>query len=365
MSAVRVRPGVRRRLVLFAVLGVAAVGFTAVRYAGLGDGVLEGSYRVRVDLAEAGGIFPAAEVTYRGVPVGRIGDVVPTRDGIAVDLEIEGRWRIPADARAEVHNRSAVGEQYLDLVPPDADGPFLTEGSVIPRERTRTPLPEQELLSSLDRFVGSVDTEDLGTVVSELGTAFSGRGDELGELLDGSSAFVAQARSHLDETTRLLQHSATVLGTQQDQASSISSFTRSLAELAATVRGRDAELRTVVDDGAGLADELSALLTDLEPVAPGFLGNVAILGDVANRNIDALEQILVALPYNVSSTQVAARNGKAQFSLQLTPTPAACQRGYIPPRQWRSTRDLTVKLPDFTIGCADPKLNPRGSAQVP
>lgn len=365
MRRVRWAPGVRRRLVVFAVLGAIAVGFTGVRYAGVGDGAFSDSYRVRVDLAEAGGIFPAAEVTYRGVPVGRVGEVVPTRDGIAVELKIDGKWKIPADARAEVHNRSAVGEQYLDLIPDDAAGPFLVEGSVIPRERTRTPLPEQELLASLDRFVGSVDTEDLSTVVTELGAAFSGRGDELGELLDGASEVVGAARANLDQTTGLLRHSATLLRTQQDQASSIASFSRSLAAISRTVRGKDSELRTVIDDGAGLFNELGTLLVDLKPVAPDFFSQFATLARLTGANTDALEQALVAFPHSVVTTPIGARDGKAQFTLQLTPNPTVCQRGYIVPKAWRSTHDLADVLPNFTVGCADPKLNQRGSAQVP
>ena len=64
----------RLQLVVFAVIAVLVIGFTAVRYANLGRLVgLRGYYVVQLELANAGGIFPQANVTYRGVSVGRVG----------------------------------------------------------------------------------------------------------------------------------------------------------------------------------------------------------------------------------------------------------------------------------------------------
>lgn len=350
---------------IFAIVGAIAVGYSGARYAQLTDKITVSTYDVRLDLADSGGIFPGAEVSYRGVPIGRVGQVVPAGDGIRADLVIRKEWRVPADTRAEVHNRSAVGEQYVDLVPAHENGPYLRDGSTIPRDHTSTPLPEQELLASLDRFVGSVNTADLATVVGELGTGFEGNGDAIGRLLDGSTALVNAARTNLPATVSLLDHTAIVLRTQEQQTSSIRSFSHSLAQLTDTFRTHDQQVRTLIRDGSGLAVELSATLRGFEPDFDVLTQNLAVLGGIAGRGVRSLEQILVAFPYNVSTAPQGARNGQAQFTLQLAQSPEACQKGYVPPQLWRSTQEIWPVAPNYDVGCADPKLNQRGSAHVP
>ena len=70
------RRSTRIQLVVFVVIAVLVIGFTAVRYANLGRLLgLRGYYVVHLELANGGGIFPQANVTYRGVAVGRVGAV--------------------------------------------------------------------------------------------------------------------------------------------------------------------------------------------------------------------------------------------------------------------------------------------------
>ena len=77
-------------------------------------------------MAESGGIFPKASVSYRGVEIGKVGDMRVTPTGLEVDLEIEkDSPDVPASALAVIANRSAVGEQYVDLEPPRDGGPYL------------------------------------------------------------------------------------------------------------------------------------------------------------------------------------------------------------------------------------------------
>ena len=66
-----------------------------------------------------------------------------------------------------VGNRSAVGEQYLDLQPRSDTGPYLRDGSTIARADTRIPLPATTLIVSLDRLVRSVPKKDLRITVDE------------------------------------------------------------------------------------------------------------------------------------------------------------------------------------------------------
>ena len=173
---------VKAQLIAFATLTAVGVSYVGAEYTGLVDEVLDRGYTVRADFADSGGVFPGAEVTYRGVPVGKVGALRLTgSDGVSVTLDIEdGAPRIPADTLAVVANRSAVGEQYVDLQPRASRGPYLLEGSTIPRESTRVPLSTTDMVLSLDRLVNSVGKDDLRVTVDELGKAFAGTGPNLG-----------------------------------------------------------------------------------------------------------------------------------------------------------------------------------------
>lgn len=359
------RRSIRTRLTLFAVLSLVMVAFTGARYAQLTDRVLDTTYLVSAELEVSGGIFENAEVTYRGVPVGRVESVELTDTGVVARLDIRNEWKIPDDAQAHVRNRSAVGEQYVDLVPQRTGSPYLKDGSRLDTSRTSTPLPEEELVRTIDTFVRSVNLRDLRVVVSELGTGFRGSAQDLQALLDGTHAFVAEAEAHLPETIELLRHTRTVLGTQQQNASNLRSFAHSLALVTGTLRKQDPAIRGVIRHGAPTARELTGLVNGLALTVPELLGNMAVLGRATLPQLPGLAHALAILPYDVAAIQAIIRDRRSYLGLALNPTPNVCQKGYIPPDKWRSTNDLSVVPPPNGVHCAEPGKVWRGSEHAP
>ena len=130
------------QLLAFAVVAVLGMSYLGFKYVGLDRLILGSGYDVAADFKDSGGIFVNAEVTYRGVAVGRVSDMKLIDDGVRVVLTMEpGADKIPADTKAVVATRSAVGEQYVLLQPDDDKGPYLKDGSVIPKDRTSIPVP--------------------------------------------------------------------------------------------------------------------------------------------------------------------------------------------------------------------------------
>ena len=75
-----------------------------------------GQYKLYADLPRSGGLYETANVTYRGTQIGKVTGVEPTENGVRATMSIDNSFKIPADATANVHSVSAIGEQYLDLV---------------------------------------------------------------------------------------------------------------------------------------------------------------------------------------------------------------------------------------------------------
>ena len=358
-------PGLRQRLIVFGLLSALAVVWVGAKYARVTEYVLPSTYTVNVDLAASGGIFQGAEVTYRGVAVGRVGTVGLTATGVRAHILVDKDVHIPADVDAHVHNRSAVGEQYIDLVPASGGGPELGEGDVIPASRTSIPLGEEVLVKNLDEFAASVPLEDLRTVVTELGDGFGGTGEDLAKLIDGSDQLVRAATESLPATLSLLDSGTTVMRTQVRQASDLQAFANGLARFTGDVRSGDADLRRLLDVTPGAARELTSFTRELDKVLPDFLANLIVIGRIQASHLPHLEQFLVAFPWAVPGTVAGARHGRAMFVLQTDSEHPVCSQGYIPSSRWRSTHDNSYAAPDHSLQCTDPAAVQRGSRYAP
>ncbi|WP_043718427.1 MCE family protein [Kutzneria sp. 744] len=317
--------GVRLKVVAFLLIGLAAVAVVAARYVGLFG---SGGYTVTMKLADAGGIFPNAEVTYRGVPVGRVHTVDLADDGVDVALDLN-QYDIPQDVEATVANRSAVGEQYVDLKPRRPDGPTLHQGSVIPQSATKIPLPAQTLLTNIDSLVQSVPEDSLHTLVDELDTATHGTTTDLQTLLDSTHSFVGAATEHMPQLTQLVQDSATVLHTQNDEAQALTQFGANAKLIADQLRSSDADLRSLIGTVPQLSVQVSQLIRDTDPSLGVLIANLLSTATVALGRHDALQELLISAPPAIAAGANAIAGGTANFGLSLTFfDPLGCTAGY-------------------------------------
>ncbi|HWC78691.1 MAG TPA: MlaD family protein [Pseudonocardiaceae bacterium] len=359
---------VRVRLLIFAVITAVAVVYAGFQYVGLGSlfGV-HGSV-VTVQLADSGGIFVNAEVTYRGVTVGRVGTMRVAGSGIAVQLDLDpSAPKIPASSRAVVADRSAVGEQYIDLEPTTGAGPYLTDGSVIPQRRTATPMAPQTLLTDLDQLATSVPAGSLHTVIGQLGIAFGNTGPALSTLLDATDSLTQSAVQHLPQTDSLLDDANTVLATQQAEASQITSFSTSLNLLAGQLKQSDPTIRSLISELPPVAQQIDDLLrrsgTDMGVV----LANLLTTAQITETRTKAITQMLVEWPYAVAAQSSTNPGGVPRLGFVLDFfDPMPCTNGYNTTE--RPGGDVTPKAPDEQAYCAEPAssgIDVRGANNAP
>ncbi|NEA22865.1 MCE family protein [Actinomadura bangladeshensis] len=364
--------GVIIQLIAFAVITVVGVAIVSVNYIGLGRGLLGKQYVAYVDLTDSGGVFTNAEVTYRGVPVGRVGPIELTKDGIRVKLLLERGERIPREGtKAVVANRSAVGEQYIDLEPTKKNGPYLDEGDAytIPKERTTLPVSTAELLRNVDSLVGSVNTKDLGVIVDELNKAFSGSAEDLQSILDDTDRLLKTANEAYPDTKQLLDNSVTVLDTQRGQAANIQGFARNLNELTRSLRNDDPALRKTIDGVPGAVDETHKAINQLAPTLPVLLANLTTTGQVISSRQAGLRSLFILYPVTVAGAfTVTPGDGTQHLGLDLNiDSPPPCTEGYEKVKH-RWPQDTSPKKPALDAGCKAPHSAPtavRGSRNFP
>ena len=328
------RRSVKIQLVAFLVLSLLGITFVSSRYVGLTSAVFGNKgCTVSVDYPDSGGIFSGAEVTYRGVGIGKVGQLQLHDDGVRVDLHLNncGHPAIPKTGiQALVSDRSAVGEQYVNLVPKTDNPPYLKAGDALHMTAAALPVPTQVLLTNLDLLARSVDTAKLSTAIDELGKAFNGRGPDLQRLLDSGDQLLASAEQNLPQTIALINSSKTVLQTQLDEGPAIKSWAHDLNLFTAQLKASDHDVRTLLDTAPGNLATIRGLVTDNQDDLGVVLANLASTGQLLVRHEGGIEEILELYPLVVGGGYtVAPGDGTAHFGLVLNLNdPQPCIQGY-------------------------------------
>ena len=129
-----------------------------------------------------------------------------------------------------MHSASAIGEQYVDLIPRSATGPMLKNNDVIPQDRTTIPPNVNSLLAAVSRGLNAIPRDNLKTVVDESYVAVGGLGPELSRLFGGGAKLATEARQNLDAITTLIDEPKPVFDSQIDTSDSVQAWAAHLAQ---------------------------------------------------------------------------------------------------------------------------------------
>ncbi|KUI29334.1 MCE family protein [Mycobacterium sp. GA-2829] len=369
---------IKIQLAIFAVVAIVAgsvMAFGYIRLPSLLFGV--GQYTVTVQLPSTGGLYASGNVTYRGVEVGRVKEVRLTDTGVEAKLDLRSDVKIPSELRAEVHSQSAVGEQFVLLLP-EGDAPPLKDGDVIPLSRTSVPPDINSLLDQTNAGLEAIPQDSLRTVVDESATAFSGLGPDLSRLVKGSTALATDARKELQSISALIDGSRPILDTQIETSDSISGWAGSLADVTGQVKNNDGAVRGLLQRGGPAADSVRQLLDRFQPSLPILLANLVSTGNLALVYNASIEQLLVIVPQGAAwGTALAVPNMNSNlpyrglwstFNLNLN-LPPPCRTGYLPASQQRSPSMVDApERPAEDLYCRVPQdsaFNVRGVRNTP
>jgi phospholipid/cholesterol/gamma-HCH transport system substrate-binding protein len=368
------------QLAIFAVVSLTAIAVMVFGYVKLPTMLFGvGRYTVTVELPTSGGLYPSGNVTFHGTEVGRVESVHLTKGGdVVAELSLKSGLRIPSDVVAEIHSQSAIGEQFVALVPRDDASRPLRNGDVIPPDRTTVPPDINSLLDAANRGLQAIPHDSLKTVIDESSTALDGLGPDLARLVDGSTTLVADARSHLDDVTNVVDHSGPLLDAQAESADSIEAWAAHLAAATTQLQDHDAALAGLIDQGASAAAQGTQLVERLKPTLPIILANLVSIGDVAVVYQPDIEQLLALVPQSLAefqaigvpglNTKQGYRGGFLAGNLNVN-LPPPCTTGFLPIQQQRApTFEDYPDRPAGDLYCRVPQdssLAVRGARNLP
>lgn len=357
---------VRVQLVIFTVLSLIASSLIVFYYAGVPGLMGFGKYTVTARFAEGAGLYPAANVTYRGVQIGKVTDVRMGGDGVDAVLEINDGSGLPSNVDAQILSVSPIGEQYVDFTPRPHPGPPMTDGAQIPIQRTKVPKQIAPVLDDVDQLLGSVPKDKLSTVLDEAQQGFQGLGPDLDRLMTSGQDLLAEADRNYGPTAKLINDAEPVLDSQRATSPQIRGWATDLAQFTGAVRQNDSQIRSLLRSVPPAAGQAQGLFNELSANAPALLSSAGVLTSLGAAYHNPLEQLLVAYPKVAVANMVtdAPQRGD-QFRLAFKTVanfPGGCSEGWPGPGQPEGPRgpdDLTDANSAKGAYCQIPQSDPR------
>lgn len=361
---------IRTQLIVFAVLTVIALVVLGWYFLRLPTLAGVGQYTLKADLPSSGGLYRTANVTYRGVTIGRVTNVEPTDTGVRATMSIGNEFKIPVNTVANVHSVSAVGEQYLDLVSDGSTGKYLSNGQTI----TKGTVPREigPALDAANKGLAALPADKIPVLLNETALALGGLGPSLQRLVDGSQAIIGDLKTNITDINDIINNSAPILDSQVNSGDAIARWAANLNTLTQQTKAQDAVLRSGLANAAPTADAVTAVFSDVREALPQTLANLEIVLDMLKRYNKGVEQSLVMLPQGASIAEAVSAPYKNQAALDFALTinqPPPCLTGFLPASEWRAPADTSpAPVPDG-LYCKIPKDTPanvvRGARNLP
>ena len=250
------------------------------------------------------GLYAGSSVRVLGVPVGQVTDVTPEGDAVRVDMRVDD-VPLPAGVGAVVVAPSLVSDRYVQLTPAYDSGPVLASGTVLPRDRTATPVELDDLYSSLDKL-----STALGPNGANKDGALSGVLDTAANTLQGNGASLNSTVGQLAQLAKTLD------GSKDDLFSTVqnlNSFTGALAQ-------SDRQLNEFYGRVADVSQFLAADSNDVGAALQSLGGALGDVQQFVNDNKTALESNVDKLA-SLSKVLVDQRAALAEV-LDIAPTGA-------------------------------------------
>ena len=207
-------------------------------------------------------LFPGGKVRVLGVDVGVVEHVGNVPGGVEVRFVVEDpEIRLPADVQAAIVPASLLGERYVQLFPAYRSGPILPEGGRIPMERTAVPAEPDELLRSLQDYMGAIDPEAVNSFVQNAADILRGNGEELNTLIHHAANVIGTLAAKRDDMATIIVEFEKLTQALLTRKAKIGRLIHTYNQVVGTITDNRAAVEGSITGLNEMAIELASLLT--------------------------------------------------------------------------------------------------------
>lgn len=268
------------------ILVLLAAGALALLATGAGD-ENSGAKSYWVEVDNAFGLIEGADVKVAGVRAGKIQTMELDQEKLTARVEIQiteqGFGDLRKDAFCETKPQSLIGEYFVDCRP--GKGERLADGATIPVEQTASTIPADLIQDIMRRPY----RQRFSILISELGGALAGRGEDLNETIRRLSPALREVDRVLAQLARerivirdLYENADTVLNAAAGKRRFIGRYVQEVRDTANAYANR-------ADDLQRQFEQLPTFLRELRPT-------LAALGEAADEQTPALSNLQRSAP---------------------------------------------------------------------
>lgn len=257
---------------------------------------------IAADFAFADGIYVGNRVHILGVPVGTVRAVEPSAKSVRVTMELAPDTKLPASAHAYIMNPAVISDRFIELTPSYTGGKELTDSSVIPLNRTHSPLRWDALMSSMNSLATAMGPQganrdgDLGAALHEAASMFGGRGDDFRAAIQEIAGATDVVAGNKAEITTLVDNLNQLVNTLDQHKSTIRSLSKKVSRAAETYNLEQLDLDHTIARLSKALKQVNTLVTEHGGDLSGTLSNLArVSANIANQQ-QTLAETLDILP---------------------------------------------------------------------
>ncbi|KUH99363.1 MCE family protein [Mycobacterium sp. IS-3022] len=252
-------------------------------------------------------IYPGDEVRIAGVKVGSIESIKPVGTEAEMRLAVDHGVKVPADAKAVIVAQNLVSARYVQLTPAYESGPVMSDGAVIPLERTAVPVEWNEVKEQLMRLATDLgpaedmSTGSVGRFIDSAANALDGNGDKLRQTLaqlSGVGRILADGSGNIVDTINHLQAFVTALRDSNEQ---IVQFQDRFATLTSVVDDSRSDLDAALRNLSDVVGETTRFIRGTRDQTTEQIQRLANVTQNLVENRMALENVLHIAPHSIAN----------------------------------------------------------------
>lgn len=305
---------------------------------------------VTADFPRAVSLYEGSDVKILGIAVGKVDEVRPIGTKVRVTFHYDGKYKVPADAKAAVISPSIVGDRFIQLTPVYRGGAVMPDNAKLGLDRTATPLELDEIFGSLNELnkalgpdgANKPDASGTGALTRLLDSTaknFSGQGVQFNATLKNLSKLTKTLADNKDEFFGTLAEVEDFTSTLAANDQTVRKFNESLAagaglladereELAAVLQNLSVAMTQVRTFVAENKEALSTNIKGLNQISKTFVKNRKALEESLTFAPNALNNL--ALAYNETSGTLDTRANLGETVTQLESRPDVVLCALVP-----------------------------------
>ena len=273
---------------MFVAVGLALLAVALILFS-KGTSLFHGTYTLRLQAGNVGGLKRGANVLLAGVQVGSVADIDLAGNGksVSITLNIYKRYQIFSDARFVIEQQGFLGDQYVAVIPTVNQGHVLADKEEV---QCQEPFNLQEVARGAAGFIQHIDTvaKKLDDTVNQMqqNVLNTQTMTNFAVAVENMRSFSEQAMQAVNEINQLVATNGTTVSMAVSNFYLLSSDLRGPLAASATNIQTSTEILTNVmmqiQSGKGLAGTVlqnQQLATNVEVIA----NNLAVASSNLNR----------------------------------------------------------------------------------